>query len=71
MEAQINQNSSQNAAQKEKVVLFNHFYEKLAFFLNSGSNHFVVLYEIKNLSFEWMSKVARWLIIGKEQFMTA
>ena len=33
MEAQINQNSSQNAAQKEKVVLFNHFYEKLAFFL--------------------------------------
>ena len=33
MEAQINQNSSQNAAQKEKVVLFDHFYEKLAFFL--------------------------------------
>ena len=33
MEAQINQTNSQNAAQKEKVVLFNHFYEKLAFFL--------------------------------------
>ena len=33
MEAQINQNSSQNATQKEKVVLFNQFYEKLAFFL--------------------------------------
>ena len=33
MEAQINQTSLQNAAQREKVALFNHFYEKLAFFL--------------------------------------
>ena len=33
VEAQKNQTSSGNAAQKETVVLFNHFYEKLAFFL--------------------------------------
>ena len=33
MEAQINQTSLQNAAQREMVALFNHFYEKLAFFL--------------------------------------
>ena len=33
MEAQIDQTNSQNAAQMEKVVLINHFYEKLAFFL--------------------------------------
>ena len=36
MEAQINQTSLQNAAQREKLGLFNHFYEKLTFFLIRG-----------------------------------
>ena len=45
MEAQTNPTSLQNTAQKEKLVLFNHFYEKLVFF----STRVVVLRELVSL----------------------